>query len=108
MGDDTACYSLTAVVTHEGNGWGSGHYYAHCRNRLTGTWFLFNDNRVSSIATDKIHNLQAYLLFYEQLGEEVEESSVPRPAASLETNKEEEKEQEEEVVGPRRSKRLRR
>lgn len=52
-------YKLQGLVSHEGNGWGSGHYFAQCYNNLTQNWYQFNDNRVARVSQEKVAKTQA-------------------------------------------------
>eukprot|EP00294_Goniomonas_avonlea_P013244 CAMPEP_0114544662 /NCGR_PEP_ID=MMETSP0114-20121206/2994_1 /TAXON_ID=31324 /ORGANISM="Goniomonas sp, Strain m" /LENGTH=638 /DNA_ID=CAMNT_0001729053 /DNA_START=8 /DNA_END=1924 /DNA_ORIENTATION=+ len=78
--DPGGVYDLQAVVSHEGNGWGSGHYLAHCLNGLTGNWYLYNDNRVSAVPTKSIDQLQAYVLMYQLNPSDKKGGTPPAPA----------------------------
>ena len=39
-------YTLCAVLVHRGSSAHSGHYIAHIKDRKTGCWFKFNDEKV--------------------------------------------------------------
>jgi ubiquitin C-terminal hydrolase len=41
---DNTLYSLSAIVVHVGSGNDYGHYY--CLIKISGTWFIFNDEKV--------------------------------------------------------------
>lgn len=56
-------YDLVAVSNHMGE-CGGGHYTADCFKSKDGSWYRFNDARVSEISTDNLDGVSAYLLFY--------------------------------------------
>lgn len=56
-------YKLHCVINHIG-GLHGGHYYSFCLNEDTDKWYIFNDTKVTEIATEKIISKAAYLLFY--------------------------------------------
>lgn len=68
--NNSGYYTLQAVLTHKGRSSSSGHYVAWVRS--TGdVWFKFDDDEVSSVATDEILRLSgggdwhcAYVLLY--------------------------------------------
>lgn len=47
--DRPVTYSLCAVLVHHGQSAHSGHYIAHIKDRKSGTWYKFNDERVEQI-----------------------------------------------------------
>ena len=51
VGDCGSKYNLQSVIVHRG-GLRSGHYYAYVDPKITGDWFLFNDESVQR-ATEK-------------------------------------------------------
>lgn len=59
-------YQLYAVCNHHGKDLLSGHYTALCRNATTGSWFRFDDIRVSCLAESEIVTADAYMLFYQR------------------------------------------
>ncbi|CAK9438708.1 uncharacterized protein LODBEIA_P29320 [Lodderomyces beijingensis] len=71
-------YELNAVITHMGASADGGHYKAYVKDPqdLDGeNWWLFNDDKVSSVSRDKIETLSgggesdsALLLIYKGLG----------------------------------------
>lgn len=63
-----AQYDLYAVGNHSG-GLNGGHYYATCKDPTTPTssWFVYNDNIVSSISSENVITPNAYCLFYQRL-----------------------------------------
>ncbi|XP_029428730.1 ubiquitin carboxyl-terminal hydrolase 2 isoform X1 [Rhinatrema bivittatum] len=63
-GSAHAVYNLYAVSNHSGTTMG-GHYTAYCRNSLTGEWHMFNDSRVTPMASSQVRSSDAYVLFYE-------------------------------------------
>ncbi|KAI5966501.1 UBP6 [Candida pseudojiufengensis] len=74
----SSVYELTAVITHMGANADGGHYKAYVKdpNDLDGeSWWLFNDDKVSSVSREKIGTLagggesdSALLLIYKGLG----------------------------------------
>jgi hypothetical protein len=44
-------YSLSAVLIHSGTAY-SGHYFAYVKDCTSGTWFEFNDEKVTLLAED--------------------------------------------------------
>lgn len=68
-----ATYQLTGVLTHKGNSADGGHYVAWVR-KDDGTWFLFDDARVSEVTAEDIKKLygtsamdhMAYLCLYKK------------------------------------------
>jgi ubiquitin C-terminal hydrolase len=59
-------YQLCGIVEHSGRSPAGGHYVCHVR-RFDGTWMLFNDDRVATIAQGGHLKVQAYLLLYNQI-----------------------------------------
>ncbi|XP_050548234.1 ubiquitin carboxyl-terminal hydrolase 3-like [Daktulosphaira vitifoliae] len=55
-------YDLSAVIVHEGNGGGSGHYTSFAIDK--GEWFEFNDEKVHEVNSSIVQNVEAYILFY--------------------------------------------
>jgi ubiquitin carboxyl-terminal hydrolase 48 len=43
---ENTVYTLCAVLVHRGSSAHSGHYIAHIKDRKTGSWFKFNDEKV--------------------------------------------------------------
>ncbi|KAI3405384.2 UBP6 [Candida oxycetoniae] len=74
----SSVYELNAIITHMGASADGGHYKAYVKdaNDLSGeSWWLFNDDKVSSVAREKIETLagggesdSALLLIYKGLG----------------------------------------
>ncbi|KAI5953587.1 UBP6 [Candida jiufengensis] len=74
----SSVYELNAVITHMGANADGGHYKAYVKdpNDLEGeNWWLFNDDKVSSVSREKIETLSgggesdsALLLIYKGLG----------------------------------------
>eukprot|EP00802_Teleaulax_amphioxeia_P010545 Tamp_10573.p1 GENE.Tamp_10573~~Tamp_10573.p1 ORF type:complete len:521 (+),score=163.96 Tamp_10573:54-1616(+) len=74
--EDESCYAtyqLTGVLTHKGNTADGGHYVAWIR-KDDGTWYLFDDHKVSETTPEKIKNLygqsamdhMAYMCLYKR------------------------------------------
>jgi len=60
-------FDLQSVVIHHGYGLRAGHYTAVCFNPEKGSWYHYNDSKVSSITIEEVLELQTpYLLFYER------------------------------------------
>ena len=74
----SSVYELNAVITHMGASADGGHYKAYVKdpNDLEGqNWWIFNDDKVSSVSREKIETLSgggesdsALLLIYKGLG----------------------------------------
>ena len=64
--NDSALYSLSAVVSHHGSGMDKGHYSALCLDADSDTWIHYNDRKVSISSDEDVQDAQAYLLFYER------------------------------------------
>ncbi|GAB2276164.1 Ubiquitin carboxyl-terminal hydrolase 26, partial [Dionaea muscipula] len=47
--DSQLVYDLSAVLVHKGTAVNSGHYVAHIKDELTGHWWEFDDEQVSSL-----------------------------------------------------------
>lgn len=58
-----AIYDCFAVSNHMG-GLGGGHYVAHIKNRLSGEWWLMDDNRASPAREENVKSSANYVLFY--------------------------------------------
>lgn len=52
--DKKVTYSLCAVLVHFGQSAHSGHYIAHIKDKKTGSWYKFNDERVDKIEGNKL------------------------------------------------------
>eukprot|EP00930_Biecheleria_cincta_P029471 TRINITY_DN20500_c0_g1_i1.p1 TRINITY_DN20500_c0_g1~~TRINITY_DN20500_c0_g1_i1.p1 ORF type:complete len:556 (-),score=85.80 TRINITY_DN20500_c0_g1_i1:342-2009(-) len=65
--NDRLCYSLRAVITHEGSSPRSGHYVCYAQGE-SGTWRLYDDSRVKELSKDESPERhlgsKAYILFY--------------------------------------------
>ncbi|EDW28377.1 GL18981 [Drosophila persimilis] len=68
--NNSGYYTLQAVLTHKGRSSSSGHYVAWVRSNGD-SWFKFDDDEVTSVATDEILRLSgggdwhcAYVLLY--------------------------------------------
>lgn len=63
-------YNAYAVIWHLGNTLGSGHYIANVRDKTTGVWRQFNDDRVTTYDAAQVQNRlqdeKAYIVFYER------------------------------------------
>ena len=59
----TALYSLSAVLVHQGFTCNSGHYYAFVKHS-SGSWYLMNDHLVKQVNLGYVLNEKAYILFY--------------------------------------------
>ena len=62
-GRSSSLYSLVGLVTHEGSGVSSGHYYAFGKGS-SDVWHEFNDSTVSQVGVDRVLRQQTYMLFY--------------------------------------------
>lgn len=64
VGKDTNMFDLIAVVVHDGEGGGSGHYTSYAVDYKEGQWYEYNDEKVHEVDASFVENVQAYLLFY--------------------------------------------
>ncbi|KAF9043207.1 hypothetical protein BJ165DRAFT_1483335 [Panaeolus papilionaceus] len=64
-----ARYNLIAFISHKGPSVHSGHYVAHIKQRDSGEWVLFNDEKVVKADAESVKELKklAYLYFFERL-----------------------------------------
>ncbi|KAL5233161.1 hypothetical protein ACI65C_000571 [Semiaphis heraclei] len=63
-GADTYMFDLMAVVVHDGEGGGSGHYTAYAVDDKDDQWYEYNDEKVHEVDASLVENVQAYMLFY--------------------------------------------
>jgi len=65
--DDRLCYSLRAIIAHEGSSPRSGHYVCYAQGE-SGTWRLYDDSRVKQLSKEESPERhlgsKAYILFY--------------------------------------------
>eukprot|EP00049_Salpingoeca_infusionum_P007941 m.128224 g.128224 ORF g.128224 m.128224 type:complete len:732 (+) comp13867_c0_seq2:79-2274(+) len=66
-------YCLSSVICHTG-GFGSGHYFAYCRDTLTNEWFMFNDQQVYSVSEATVLGAPAYVLVYQRVNKQAQEA----------------------------------
>ncbi|CAM9827330.1 unnamed protein product [Ectocarpus sp. 4 AP-2014] len=59
-------YDLIATANHHGSVHG-GHYTATAKNRVSGDWNLFNDERVEGLEANEVQAASAYVLFYRKM-----------------------------------------
>ncbi|KAF2275388.1 ubiquitin carboxyl-terminal hydrolase 2 [Westerdykella ornata] len=65
-------YNAYAVIWHIGNTLGSGHYVAHVKDKASGCWRQFNDDRITDFDPgalpphNRLQNEKAYIVFYER------------------------------------------
>ncbi|CAB1098683.1 unnamed protein product [Ectocarpus sp. CCAP 1310/34] len=59
-------YDLIATANHHGSVHG-GHYTATAKNRVSGDWNLFNDERVEGLEAKEVQAASAYVLFYTKM-----------------------------------------
>ncbi|CAM9846880.1 unnamed protein product [Ectocarpus fasciculatus] len=59
-------YDLIATANHHGSVHG-GHYTATAKNRVSGDWNLFNDERVEGLEANEVQAASAYVLFYTKM-----------------------------------------
>lgn len=64
--DEDAKYELIGVSNHYGE-MNGGHYTAYCKNEFAGTWFDFDDSRVSKCDENEVVSQAAYMLFYKKI-----------------------------------------
>lgn len=57
-------YNLSAVVVHQGRGFGSGHYTAYCWNDQADAWVHCNDTKMQIVSIEDVFKAQAYILVY--------------------------------------------
>ncbi|CAM9189414.1 unnamed protein product, partial [Hapterophycus canaliculatus] len=62
-------YDLIATANHQGSVHG-GHYTATAKNRVSGNWNLFNDERVHGLEPGEVESASAYVLFYTKASDE--------------------------------------
>ncbi|PPR03548.1 hypothetical protein CVT24_007596 [Panaeolus cyanescens] len=64
-----ARYQLKGFISHKGPSVHSGHYVAHIRQRESGEWVLFNDEKVVRADVESVRELKkfAYLYFFERV-----------------------------------------
>lgn len=63
-------YDLYAVVQHHGRSMNNGHFTAFARD-IDGSWYHFNDTRVSRCDALDVQAAQAYILFYQMRQEKL-------------------------------------
>jgi hypothetical protein len=63
--NDDNSYDLYAVCNHDGNMQG-GHYTAYCKNPIDGSWYSFDDTKVSQMLETSVVTSDAYILFYQR------------------------------------------
>jgi hypothetical protein len=56
-------YDLFAVSNHVGN-MGFGHYFAFCKNPVSGQWYRLDDSTVTPLSQKDVVSQHAYVLFY--------------------------------------------
>lgn len=61
---DTYMFDLIAVVVHDGEGGGSGHYTSYAVDNKDEQWYEYNDEKVHEVDASLVENVQAYMLFY--------------------------------------------
>ncbi|CAM9900461.1 unnamed protein product [Pylaiella littoralis] len=59
-------YDLIGTANHHGSVYG-GHYTAAAKNRVSGNWNLFNDERVEGLEPCEVQSASAYVLFYTKM-----------------------------------------
>jgi hypothetical protein len=63
-------YDLYAICYHHGDDLETGHYTAACKNPYDGSWYKFDDSRVTPVedenAYSELVNNTAYMLFYKR------------------------------------------
>lgn len=62
--NESCVYNLYAVANHTGNR-NNGHYFCYCKN-INGKWYMYNDEDVDEINSDKVVSRGAYCLFYQK------------------------------------------
>jgi ubiquitin C-terminal hydrolase len=63
-------YKLTGLVQHIGS-IGSGHYVSYCKHKTSGSWYLFDDSRVTPISNpSSVEQTEAYVLFFQRVPEQ--------------------------------------
>jgi ubiquitin C-terminal hydrolase len=61
-------YDCYGISNHSG-GLSGGHYTAYCRHpNKSNNWHLYNDRCVSGANPDHVVSAEAYLLFFERVG----------------------------------------
>eukprot|EP00904_Undaria_pinnatifida_P005639 jgi/Undpi1/2204/HiC_scaffold_12.g05590.m1 len=59
-------YDLYATANHHGSVQ-FGHYTAAAKNRMSGKWNLFNDDRVEELEPEEVQTSSAYVLFFTKM-----------------------------------------
>lgn len=65
-------YNAYAVIWHMGHSLSSGHYITHVKDKASGCWRRFNDDRVTDFdpgnlrESERLQNDRAYIVFYER------------------------------------------
>jgi ubiquitin C-terminal hydrolase len=62
--DAVTDYTLRAIVDHHG-GAGGGHYTAQCKDKLSGAWYIYDDENTHSVAAPIIGET-TYMMFWER------------------------------------------
>ena len=62
--DAVTDYTLRSIVDHHG-GSGGGHYTAQCKDKITNTWYIYDDETPSAIPLPIVGET-TYVLFYER------------------------------------------
>ncbi|CAG7833786.1 unnamed protein product [Allacma fusca] len=75
---DHFLYDLYAVCNHHGKDVQGGHYTAYCKNPVEGSWWSFDDTRVTKLSSsEEVTSASAYILFYHKRS-----SNLPLPPNS--------------------------
>jgi ubiquitin C-terminal hydrolase len=67
-------YSLRSIIDHHG-GSENGHYTAQCKDKITNTWYMYDDETPTQIASPIVGE-STYLMFYERMERKRRESSL--------------------------------
>lgn len=62
--DAVTDYTLRSIVDHHG-GSGGGHYTAQCKDKITNTWYIYDDDTPTAIPVPIVGET-TYVLFYER------------------------------------------
>ncbi|XP_026819177.1 ubiquitin carboxyl-terminal hydrolase 3-like [Rhopalosiphum maidis] len=64
VNESSYLFDLVAVVVHDGEGGGSGHYTSYALDEKEDQWYEYNDEKVHEVDASLVENVQAYMLFY--------------------------------------------
>jgi hypothetical protein len=83
--NDDMTYNLIASVNHQRQPNGGGHYYAICRQNISGRWYKYDDKNVEAVMLTrakgiptvlKTHQRAATILFYKKRSKSTSSVSI--------------------------------